>query len=104
MSDGPAISARGLSRDFSVVTGRPSLFGRRERRTIRALDSLDLEVRRGERVAYIGPNGAGKSTSIRILTGILHPTTGEAEVLGFVPWKQRTPLAHHIGTIFGQRS
>jgi ABC-2 type transport system ATP-binding protein len=101
---GPAIIARGLTREFSVVTGRPSLLRRRERRTLLALDSLDLEVARGERVAYIGPNGAGKSTSIRILTGILHPTSGEAEVLGFVPWKQRMRLAHHIGTIFGQRS
>lgn len=103
-ADGPAIIARGLSREFHVVTGRPRLFGRRTRRTVHALESLDLEIARGERVAYIGPNGAGKSTSIRILTGILHPSSGEAEVLGFVPWKQRMALAHHIGTIFGQRS
>ncbi len=104
MHTGPAIVARGLSREFQVLTGRPSLLRRRERRTLRALDSLDLEVARGERIAFIGPNGAGKSTSIRILTGILHPSSGEAEVLGFVPWKQRTKLAHRIGTIFGQRS
>lgn len=103
-TDGPAIIARALTRDFSIVTGKPALLRRRGRRNLRALDELDLEVRRGERVAYIGPNGAGKSTSIRIFTGILHPTSGSAEVLGFVPWKQRTQLAHHIGTIFGQRS
>ena len=104
MNAGPAIHARGLTRDFSVLAGRPGLLRRRERRSLRALDSLDLRVERGERVAYIGPNGAGKSTSIRILTGILHPTAGQAEVLGFVPWHQRRELAHHIGTIFGQRS
>ena len=104
MQSGPAIVTRGLTREFSVLTGRPSLLRRRERRIVRALDHLDLEVARGERVAYIGPNGAGKSTSIRILTGILHPSSGEAEVLGFVPWRQRRRLAHHIGTIFGQRS
>ena len=104
MQSGPAIVARGLSREFQVLTGRPSLLRRRDRRTLRALDSLDLDVARGERIAFIGPNGAGKSTSIRILTGILHPTAGHAEVLGFVPWKQRTKLAHRIGTIFGQRS
>ena len=104
MSSGPAITTRGLSREFSILAGRPSLLRRRERRTVLALDGLDLEIARGERVAYIGPNGAGKSTSIRILTGILHPTSGDAEVLGFVPWRQRRRLAHHIGTIFGQRS
>ncbi|MCW2928657.1 MAG: transporter related [Thermoleophilia bacterium] len=101
---GPAIIARGLSREFRVVTGTPSLLRRRQRRTIHALEGLDLEVTRGERIAYIGPNGAGKSTSIRILTGILHPTSGEAEVLGHVPWRERRALSHRIGTIFGQRS
>lgn len=99
-----AIVTRGLTRDFSITTGRPRLLARRTRRSLRALDSLDLDVATGERVAYIGPNGAGKSTSIRILTGILHPTSGTAEVLGLVPWRDRSRLAHRIGTIFGQRS
>jgi ABC-2 type transport system ATP-binding protein len=57
----------------------------------------------GELVGFIGPNGAGKSTTIKILTGILHPSGGEAEVLGYVPWKQRRQLAYRIGTVFGQR-
>jgi ABC-2 type transport system ATP-binding protein len=100
----PAIVTRNLARTFSVVTGRPRLFGARPRREVVALEGLDLEIARGERIAYIGPNGAGKSTSIRMLTGILHPTSGEAEVLGHVPWRNRKQLAHHIGTIFGQRS
>jgi ABC-2 type transport system ATP-binding protein len=55
-------------------------------------------------LAFIGPNGAGKSTSIKMLTGILAPTSGSAEVLGLVPWVQRRELSRHIGTLFGQRS
>ena len=92
-----AIEVRQLSKVFE--TGR-----RRNRRRIEAVNELSFVVERGERVAYIGPNGAGKSTSIKILTGILHPTRGEATVLGIVPWLQRRDLAARIGTLFGQRS
>jgi ABC-2 type transport system ATP-binding protein len=92
-----AIEARRLTKVFE--TGR-----RRSRRRIEAVRELDLSVGAGERVAYIGPNGAGKSTSIKILTGILHPTAGEATVLGLTPWEDRRRLARRIGTLFGQRS
>lgn len=69
-----------------------------------AVEDLDLEISRGERVAFIGPNGSGKSTTIKMLTGILHPTSGEAQVLGFNPWRQRRDLAYHLGSVFGQKS
>ncbi len=92
-----AIEATGLSKVFE--TGR-----RRARARIEAVRDLDLTVADGERVAYIGPNGAGKSTSIKILTGILHPTRGRASVLGLTPWEDRKRLARRIGTLFGQRS
>ena len=92
-----AIRAHQLLKTFEAGT-------KKNRRTIEAVRNLDLTVEQGERVAYIGPNGAGKSTSIKIFTGILHPTGGEAEVLGLVPWKQRRQLAKRIGTLFGQRS
>lgn len=75
-----------------------------KRRTIEAVDGLSFGVEPGERLAYIGPNGAGKSTSIKILTGILHPTSGQATVLGIVPWQERRRLAGRIGALFGQRS
>lgn len=75
-----------------------------KRRTINAVDGLSFQVEPGERLAYIGPNGAGKSTSIKILTGILHPTSGHATVLGIVPWQERRRLAGRIGALFGQRS
>jgi ABC-2 type transport system ATP-binding protein len=55
-------------------------------------------------VAFVGPNGAGKSTTIKMLSGILHPTRGRASVAGFVPWTERRRLAYRIGTVFGQRS
>jgi ABC-2 type transport system ATP-binding protein len=93
-----AIEANRLSRTFSARGPRGA------RRTIRAVHDITLAVERGERLAYIGPNGAGKSTSIKMLTGILHPSTGEARVLGLVPWRQRRELAARIGTLFGQRS
>jgi len=92
-----AIEVRGLTKAFT--TGRRSA-----RREVEAVRALTLDVASGERLAYIGPNGAGKSTSIKILTGILHPTRGEARVLGIVPWEERQRLAQRIGTLFGQRS
>ncbi|MGI8809829.1 MAG: ABC transporter ATP-binding protein [Acidimicrobiales bacterium] len=92
-----AIEVRQLTKVFE--SGR-----RNSRRHVEAVSDLTFSVDAGERVAYIGPNGAGKSTSIKILTGILHPTRGEATVLGVVPWTDRRRLAARIGTLFGQRS
>src|SRR5690242_1267652 len=92
-----AISTTELSKEFTAGRGRG-------RRTVEAVRDITFQVERGERLAYIGPNGAGKSTSIKMLTGILHPTGGSAAVLGLVPWTQRRELARRIGTLFGQRS
>src|SRR5918996_3541401 len=92
-----AIAVAELSKTFRAPGPRP-------RRHIEAVRNISFEVDQGERLAYIGPNGAGKSTSIKILTGILHPTSGDALVLGFTPWTQRKKLVRHIGTLFGQRS
>ena len=69
-----------------------------------AIREISFEVKAGERVAFIGPNGAGKSTTIKMLTGILYPTSGKVEVLGLVPWKDRKALGYRIGTVFGQRT
>jgi len=73
-------------------------------RPLEAVRDLTFAVEPGERLAYIGPNGAGKSTSIKMLTGILHPTRGSARVLGLTPWTQRRELARRIGALFGQRA
>ncbi|HET6380164.1 MAG TPA: ATP-binding cassette domain-containing protein [candidate division Zixibacteria bacterium] len=80
-----------------------TLFTRRYTAT-RAVDDVSFSIDAGELVGYLGPNGAGKSTTIKMLTGILEPTSGEAEVAGVVPWRDRQANALNIGVVFGQRS
>src|SRR2546423_13162873 len=110
-SDPIAIRTRNLRKEFRRTLREPgfaglmrSIFKRGEVAVTEAVKDLNLEVRRGERIAFIGPNGSGKSTTIKMLTGILHPTSGDASVLGFNPWKQRRALAFHLGSVFGQKS
>jgi ABC-2 type transport system ATP-binding protein len=76
----------------------------REYSIVRAVDDVTLRIGRGELVGYLGPNGAGKSTTIKILTGIVVPTSGDVQVDGRVPWKERIPHTRGIGVVFGQRS
>jgi ABC-2 type transport system ATP-binding protein len=71
---------------------------------VRAVDGISFRIEAGERVAFIGPNGAGKSTTLKMLAGILTPTSGRATVTGLVPWVDRHALGFAIGTVFGQRS
>jgi ABC-2 type transport system ATP-binding protein len=73
-------------------------------RVIRAVDDISFEVQNGEIVGYVGPNGAGKSTTIKLLTGILHPSAGTVEVNGIIPQRSRTRNAYNIGVVYGQRS
>jgi ABC-2 type transport system ATP-binding protein len=72
-------------------------------RLVEAIRGISFEMEDGELLGLIGPNGAGKSTTIKILTGILFPTAGQATVLGLTPWKDRQKLAYQIGSVFGQR-
>jgi ABC-2 type transport system ATP-binding protein len=90
-----------LGKRFVVSQG--GLFSRTSREII-AVDQISLTVEEGESLAFIGPNGAGKSTTIKMLTGILKPTSGSAQVLGLTPWSERSKLSHQIGAVFGQRS
>jgi viologen exporter family transport system ATP-binding protein len=105
----PSIEVRQLQKTFQSKRKAAGLSGsmralfRPEYTSIEAVRSLSFQMEAGELLGFIGPNGAGKSTTIKILTGILHPTAGEAKVLGFIPWKERQKLAYHIGTVFGQR-
>ncbi len=96
------IETRELRKEFSVRVRRGLL--RRERRTVAAVDGVDLTVQRGELLGYLGPNGAGKSTTLKMLTGVLHPSGGRVSVCGLTPVPQRIQLARRIGVVFGQRS
>jgi len=78
-------------------------FRTRRRRSV-AVAGIDLSIGSGEFVGYAGPNGAGKSTTVKMLSGILVPTSGTLTVDGLVPWRQRRELARRIGVVFGQRS
>ncbi|HJD81734.1 ATP-binding cassette domain-containing protein [Kitasatospora aureofaciens] len=96
------IELQDVHRTFTVRarTGRFS----RVRREVRAVDGLSFTVQAGECVGYIGPNGAGKSTTIKMLTGILVPSSGRLRVAGVDPARERVALARRIGVVFGQRT
>ena len=106
----PLIQVRELSKYFRTFHRREGIWGGlqnlfvREYKTVKAVDRVNLSIDRGEMVGYIGPNGAGKSTTIKMLTGILVPTSGEAIVNGFVPYRQRRQYVRTIGVVFGQRT
>src|SRR6266511_2156438 len=105
----PAIEVNNLQKTFKSKRKAAGLGGslralfRPEYTSVEAVRSLSFQMEAGELLGFIGPNGAGKSTTIKMLTGILYPSDGEAKVLNFVPWKERQKLAYHIGTVFGQR-
>lgn len=108
--DTNAIRAEDLNKRFAVRELSTGLVGTLKSllcpkiQQISAIKNLSFEIRHGERVAFIGPNGAGKSTTIKMLTGILHPSSGGIHVLGLTPWRDRHKLGFSIGTVFGQRS
>jgi ABC-2 type transport system ATP-binding protein len=101
------ISIHNLVKEFAypIKTGNwlHDLF-KPQAKKINAVDGINLEVEKGESLAFIGPNGAGKSTTIKILTGILFPTSGMVTVAGFNPQQERKQLSMRIGTVFAQRS
>ncbi len=108
MSD--IITIKNITKEFKVLNRREGLKGSikdlfsRDYKTVRAVDNISMTVRQGEIVGYLGPNGAGKSTTIKMMTGILEPTSGEILVGGNIPYKERAKNAQEIGVVFGQRS
>jgi ABC-2 type transport system ATP-binding protein len=91
-----ALSSTGLPRLFALIERSGNsrrvqgLFHRRHGET-RAVDDISFQISEGDFVGFLGPNGAGKTTTLKMLSGLLHPTSGSATVLGFVPWSARMP-------------
>jgi ABC-2 type transport system ATP-binding protein len=92
-----------FERGHSFIEIIASLFHRKSKE-IQAVKGITFEVNKGEIVGFLGPNGAGKSTTIKMLTGVLHPSAGQVDILGFIPWKQRKKYVSRIGAVFGQKS
>ena len=103
------IDVHDLTKRFSVKRKEAGLRGslrsifKPDFHPVDAVKGITFSLEPGELLAFIGPNGAGKSTTIKILTGILYPSGGQAQVLGFVPWRDRRKLAYQIGSVFGQK-
>jgi ABC-2 type transport system ATP-binding protein len=104
------IEVRRLEKTFRVAEHRAGLLGsigslfHRKYHLVRAVRDVSFGIERGEMVGCLGPNGAGKSTTIKMLTGILVPSSGHVEVLGMVPYRRRKQVAQRIGVVFGQRT
>ncbi len=104
------IEIKNVVKEFKVLNRREGLKGSikdlfsRNYKIVRAVDNVSMSIKQGEIVGYLGPNGAGKSTTIKMMTGVLEPTSGEILVNGNIPYKERTKNAQEIGVVFGQRS
>jgi len=102
----PIISVSQLCKSFTIARrkgrGVQAWFAR-DYKTVTAVDHISFAIQPGELVGYLGPNGAGKSTTLKMLTGILVPSSGEIVVRGRVPWRERQTHVAGIGAVFGQR-
>lgn len=106
----PAIEVRRLSKSFRVPQKEPGLSGAlkglfsRHYRDIPAVQQVSFSVEEGELVGFLGPNGAGKTTTLKMLSGLLHPSSGEAHVLGFTPWERHRTFQRQFTMVMGQRT
>ena len=104
------INVKHISKTFKVAKRRSGIkatlksFFKRNYIYVEAIKDISFQIEKGEIVGYIGPNGAGKSTTIKILSGILVPDSGECRINGLTPWKDREKYTKDIGVVFGQRS
>jgi len=106
----PAIHVRDLRKVFIVTQRDPGIKAalaslvRRRKERIPAVDGISFDIAPGEIVGFLGPNGAGKTTTLKMLSGLLHPTSGDLAVLDFTPWKREKPFLRQITLVMGQRN
>src|ERR671932_2849134 len=99
-----------LSKVYPVAVKEPGIKGtlahflRRTYRSVKAVQDVSFQIEMGEVVGFLGPNGAGKTTTLKMLTGLIHPTSGEALVLGAVPWRREPAFLARITLVMGNRN
>ena len=104
------IEVRDLTKSYRVYKKREGLkesirgLFRREYSEVQAVKGIDLDVQQGEFVAFLGPNGAGKTTTLKLLSGVINPTSGTAKVMGFVPWERKNEYRRQFALVMGQKN
>src|SRR5438270_513463 len=105
----PIIEVQGLSKTYRVFQKQPGLRGalvslfRREYKEVHAVQDVSFSIEPGEMVAFLGPNGAGKTTILKMLSGLIYPTSGAARVLDFVPWERADVFRRQFSLVMGQK-
>ncbi|MBP0959360.1 MAG: ATP-binding cassette domain-containing protein [Oscillospiraceae bacterium] len=106
----PIIELKNVSKEFKILNRHEGVKGSikdlfsRDYKIVNAVNDISMTINKGEIVGYLGPNGAGKSTTIKMMTGVLEPSSGEILCNGVIPYKKRSENAQNIGVVFGQRS
>ncbi len=106
----PIIEAQGLAKTYRVAQKKAGLAGafkslfRREYREVKAVSGVSFTIEPGEMVAFLGPNGAGKTTTLKMLSGLIHPTSGQARVLDHVPWNRDDAFRRQFSLVMGQKN
>ena len=104
------IEISSLSKSYRIYQKREGVWAsisglfHREYRTVEAVRAIDLRVEKGEFVAFLGPNGAGKTTTLKLLSGVIHPTSGSAHVMGHVPWRRENAYRRRFALVMGQKN
>src|SRR3954469_11952693 len=106
----PIIEAVGLTKTYRVFQKKEGVLGalrglyRREYKEVKAVDRVSFTIEPGEMVAFLGPNGAGKTTTLKMLSGLIYPTSGSAKVLGFTPWQRLDAFRRQFALVMGQKN